>query len=115
MAERKNGLAPVPSNLFRPTAAATPVARPDEDDEPPTPDHGEGRGDAPASPEPRPSRSRRRRAPAGGETKGRKLSLPDSVYDRLQLVAIQRRTTASAVATELLDRNLPRLRIEREG
>jgi len=42
------------------------------------------------------------------------LSLPDGVYDRLQLLAIQRRTSASAIASEILDRNLPRLRIERE-
>jgi hypothetical protein len=48
-------------------------------------------------------------------TKGRKLSLPDSVFDRLQLTAIQRRKTVSAVAAEILDRNLPKLRIEREG
>ena len=48
-------------------------------------------------------------------TKGRKLSLPDSVFDRLQLTAIQRRKTVSAVAAEILDRNLPKLRIERDG
>jgi AmiR/NasT family two-component response regulator len=40
--------------------------------------------------------------------------LPDGVFDRLQLLAIQRRKTISAVATEILDRTLPRLRIERE-
>jgi hypothetical protein len=43
------------------------------------------------------------------------LHLPDHLHDRLKLVALQRRTTASAVAAEILDRNLPRLRIEREG
>jgi hypothetical protein len=37
------------------------------------------------------------------------------VYDRLQLLAIRKRTTASAIAAEILDRNLPRFRIEREG
>jgi hypothetical protein len=31
------------------------------------------------------------------------------------LTAIQRRKTVSAIATEILDRNLPKLRIEREG
>jgi hypothetical protein len=51
----------------------------------------------------------------GGGGRGRKLNLPDAVYDRLQLTAIQRRTTASAIAAEILDRNLPRLRIEREA
>ena len=43
--------------------------------------------------------------------KGRKLTLPDSVFDRLVLTAIQRGYTASAIAAEILDRNLPRLRI----
>jgi hypothetical protein len=42
------------------------------------------------------------------------LSLPDDVYDRLQLYAIQKRTTVSAVATDVLDKNLPKLRIERD-
>lgn len=54
-------------------------------------------------------------AAVGETTKGRKLSLPDSVFDRLQLTAIQRRKTFSTIATEILDRNQPRLRIEREG
>jgi hypothetical protein len=57
----------------------------------------------------------RRSATLGESTKGRKLNLPDSVFDRLQLTAIQRRKTVSAVAAEILDRNLPKLRIEREG
>jgi hypothetical protein len=74
----------------------------------------ESRGDAAAPSEPRAPKTRRKRVPVGGETKGRKLSLPDGVYDRLQLLAIQRRTSASAIASEILDRNLPRLRIERE-
>ncbi|MBV8315511.1 MAG: hypothetical protein JOZ53_11290, partial [Planctomycetaceae bacterium] len=45
----------------------------------------------------------------------RKLSLPADVHDRLWLYARQKRTTVSAVATEILDRNLPRFRVEREG
>jgi hypothetical protein len=54
----------------------------------------------------------RRRAPAASDKgKGRKLTLPDSVFDRLVLTAIKRGSTASAVAAEVLDRNLPRLRI----
>jgi len=72
----------------------------------------QGRGDAV---EMRPARTRRKRPPVVGETKGRKLHLPDQLHDRLKLVALQRHTTASAVAAEILDRNLPRLRIEREG
>jgi hypothetical protein len=77
---------------------------------------GRGGDAAEAEPdaEPRPSRARRRRTPPGGETRGRKLHLPDPLHDRLKLVAFQRRTTASAIAAEILDRALPRLRIERE-
>jgi hypothetical protein len=47
----------------------------------------------------------------GDKGKGRKLTLPDSVFDRLVLTAIKKGSTASAVAAEILDRNLPRLRI----
>ena len=43
--------------------------------------------------------------------KSRKLTLPDSVFDRLVLTAIQRHSTASAIAAEILDRQLPRHRI----
>jgi len=67
------------------------------------------------TPEPQ-RRPRRRRAPAiGGATRGHKLSLPDGVFDRLQLTAIRRRSNVSAVAAEILDRNLPRLRIEQDA
>jgi hypothetical protein len=65
--------------------------------------------------EPKPKSRTRRTSSATGETRGRKLSLPDAVFDRLQLLAIQRRKTVSAVATEILDRNLPKLRIERDA
>jgi hypothetical protein len=43
--------------------------------------------------------------------KSRKLTLPDSVFDRLVLTAIKRGSTASAIAAEILDRQLPRHRI----
>jgi hypothetical protein len=83
-------------------------------------DQVEGRGgetvrvDAAEARTPAP-KSRRKRAPVGGETKGRKLSLPDDVHDRLWLLARQRRTTVSAVAADILDRALPRFKVEREG
>jgi hypothetical protein len=58
------------------------------------------------------SPKRRPRASAAADKgKGRKLTLPDSVFDRLVLTAIKRGSTASAVAAEILDRNLPKLRI----
>jgi len=49
------------------------------------------------------------------KTSKRGLYLSDAVWERLQLEAIRKRTTVSAVAGDFLERNLPRLRIEREG
>ena len=46
---------------------------------------------------------------------GLKLTLPDDFHDRLWLLARQRKTSVSAVATEILDRNLPRFTVSREG
>jgi hypothetical protein len=108
MAERKTGLAPLPTGLLRPTTPPEPAELTEE------PTAEEGRGDAAA--ESRPARARRKRPPVNGEkTRGRKLHLPDEIHDRLWLLARQKRTTVSAVATELLDKNLPRWRVEREG
>jgi hypothetical protein len=41
--------------------------------------------------------------------------LLDDLWERLQLEAIRKKTSVSAVANDVLDRNLLRLRIEREG
>ena len=60
---------------------------------------GQGRGAAPVEAKPK---ARSRRVATGGETRGRKLSMPDAVFGRLQLLAIQRRKTVSALATEIL-------------
>ena len=47
--------------------------------------------------------------PAAGEQNGaRKRTLPDSVFTLLKLQAIKKGSTASAIAAEILDRNLPR-------
>lgn len=74
---------------------------------------GQGRASEPRSATPR---ARRRRVDRPSEkTNKRGLYLTDTVWDRLQLEAIRKRTTVSAVAGEVLERNLPRLRIEREG
>jgi hypothetical protein len=56
-----------------------------------------------------------RRIDPGEKTRGHKLSLPDAVFERLQLHAIKRKSTASAIAADILDRNLPKLRIEQDG
>ena len=119
----------MPKGLFRPTTTTAPETLPDDleptalpvalmsADDPASSelDESQGRGEIAASGEPRAARSRRRRPSLAGETKGRKLSLSDAIYDRLQLAAIQKRTTISAIAADILDRNLPRLRIERDA
>ncbi len=79
------------------------------------PGEAQGRGASPAEGKPAATRTRKKRAPVSTETKGRKLHLPDDVHDRLWLLARQRRTSVSTVAAEILDRNLPRYRVEREG
>jgi hypothetical protein len=53
--------------------------------------------------------------PSAGATRGRKLILPDEVHDRLWRVDRQRRQSVSTVVAEILDRALPRFRVEREG
>ena len=37
------------------------------------------------------------------------------MFERLELTAIRRRSNVSTVAADVLDKNLPRLRIEQEG
>ena len=103
----------MPAALIRPTAMPTlPEANGETstdllDD--PSDGDGQGRGETNGNPKRSP---RRRTKPAPSEkSKGRKLTLPDSVFDRLVLTAIKRGSTASAIAAEILDRNLPRLRI----
>jgi hypothetical protein len=70
--------------------------------------NGESRGGLPA----RKPRTRGRRVVPGEKVRGRKLQLPDSVFERLSLHAIKRKSNASAIAAELLDRHLPKHRIE---
>ena len=77
-------------------------------------DESAEQGGEPPATSPRP-RSRRRRVDPAEKTRGHKLTLPDAVFERLELTAIRRRSTVSAVAADILDKNLPRLRIEQEG
>jgi hypothetical protein len=46
--------------------------------------------------------------------RGRKLQLRDAVFERLQLAAIKRRNNPSALADEIVDGNLPKLKITSE-
>lgn len=107
---RKNGIE-IPAGLIRPTTAQPdPIENADSAEPAPAEPDGADPATAKAT---RGPKKRRTRADAG-ESRGRKLSLPDGVHFRLHLVALQRGKTASEVAAEILDRNLPKLRIERE-
>jgi hypothetical protein len=50
---------------------------------------------------------RRRRLPPGEKPRECKLTLPESVFERLRQTAIKRKTTMSIVGAELLNRGLP--------
>ena len=103
----------MPAVLIRPTAMPTPPEANGEASTEPLEDSGRRRGAGQGGSE-RDARKvpKRRSKPAAGEkSKAHKLTLPDCVFDRLELTAIKRGSTASAIAAEILDRNLPRLRI----
>ena len=76
------------------------------DDQPESNGNGESRGPL------RPTKPRRGRRPKpAGNVSGRKFQLPDSVFERLQLHAIKKRSNPSAVVADLLDRELPKHKI----
>ena len=114
MASNANrGVPPLGPALIRPTQqqpepdAEAVAAEQGSDDEPAAGQAAESRT--------APARGRRRRADrAHNKTGKRGLYLTDAVWQRLQLEAIRKGTTVSAVAGDLLERNLPRLRIERD-
>jgi hypothetical protein len=100
------GTGPAASRLLRPTTPLEPEVEQQDD-------QVEGQvGSAEVKPRVRP---RRKRPAVASKTSGRKLILPDDVHDRLWLLARQRRQTISAVAAEILDRNLPRFSVTRDG
>jgi hypothetical protein len=112
--ERRTGLASLPAGLLRPTTQPetipTEVSADSTDDAAESVD-GQGRGlDAKPT-----AKTRKKRVPAGGETRGRTLFLPDGIHDRLWLLSRQRRVSVSSIAADILDKNLPRYRVEREA
>jgi hypothetical protein len=112
---RSTGLGAASLELLRPTAPpAEPLDGPSAPDELEAGDP-EGRGDQAPEARPTATRTRRRRPAPTGKAKARNLHLTDDVHDRLWLLARQRKTTVSAVANDLLDKALPRWRMEREG
>ena len=82
----------MPAALIRPTAMPTPHEANGETSiellEDPVDGDGQGRGEANGSARRSPKR-RPRASAAGDKGKGRKLTLPDSVFDRLVLTAIK--------------------------
>jgi hypothetical protein len=98
--------------LIRPTAQPESGLDDALESEPAETTEGQGRGVAESRPL---AKARRRRVVASADkTSKRGLYLTDSVWERLQLEAIRKRSNVSAVAGEFLERNLPRLRIERD-
>src|SRR4051812_24820374 len=105
----------MPAALIRPTAMPTPTP-PEANGEPnaelledPAEGDGQGRGEHNGSP--KQARRRRPKPTASEKSSAHKLTLRDSVFNRLELHAIKRGATASAIAEEILDRQLPRHRI----
>jgi hypothetical protein len=106
---KRGGLAPVPSGLFRPTAAA-PGDTPADDQ----PAEAEGQGDEPGVVEvPSRPKARGKKPAASAKTRARNIRLSDDVHDRLWQLAHARRQTVSAVADELLNKALPRYEVKR--
>lgn len=103
----------LPSALIRPTAPPDEPRAEASGAEPAEPTEEQGRGAQEAQTPVRPRR--RRLAAPSAKTNKRGLYLTDAVWEKLQLEAIRKRTNVSAVAGEVLERNLPRLRIERDA
>jgi macrodomain Ter protein organizer (MatP/YcbG family) len=106
----------VPNLLIRPTSPAPQATEAEASQgelEEPVEQADQGRGDQRTSAAPK---ARRRRPSAPVEkTSKRGVYLSDAVWERLQLEAIRKKTTVSAIANDVLDRNLLRLRIERDA
>lgn len=104
---------PLGSALIRPTPPE-PAEAPEPAEDAGDADAGQG-GATQADPGPAAGRGRRRRADRPREKAGKRgLYLTAGVWQRLQLEAIRKGTTVSAIAEDVLARNLPRLRIERD-
>lgn len=95
----------MPGGIFEQTAA-----RPERNGEP-VDDLGELGSNGQSRGASSSRRQRTRRAKPGGKISGRKFQVPDSVFERLTLHAIKKSTNASAVLTDILDRELPKHRI----
>jgi hypothetical protein len=115
MASNANrGVPPLPATLIRPTQPdpVDPDGPAGGDD---GQDQGDGQGRGVTEGRAAVAKGRRRRVDRGTEKLGKRgLYLTASVWQRLQLEAIRKGTSVSAVAGDVLERTLPRLRIERD-
>ena len=66
--------------------------------------NGESRGGLRST---RPLRSKKGKLKPGEKPRGCKLTIPESVFERLRQTAIKRKTSMSVVAAEVLDGKLP--------
>jgi hypothetical protein len=96
-------------NLLRPTA---PPELADDGKQDETPGEPESRGETAEEPKATAKPRRKRSAPLG-KTSPRNIHLTDDVYDRLWMLSRQRKTTVSAVANDVLDKNIPRWEVKR--
>jgi hypothetical protein len=104
MAEKRNGLS-LPTGILTPTTTPT---RPEPEPEP----EGQG-GESDDAPRPRARKRRPAAAAEAAEAKGEKLYLSADVKFRLRMLAFKRGTTLSKVANEVLDKALPKWKLER--
>lgn len=99
-----------------PEPDSEPVASPAAQAEPdPGPEQDQGQG-GPAEPKSRRSRRPRTRTlDAGGPQVGCKFYLPQQLHGRLWQFSLERGKTISELAAEILDRHVPRYKVERQG
>jgi len=113
------GIPTLPSALIRPTTPPDQLELTEAGAEPEATEPAEGQGRGAGDPRAAAAVAKaRKRRPAAASVKASKrgLHLSDAVWERLQLEAIRKKTTASAVAEDVLSQGLPRLWIGgREG
>lgn len=103
----------LPSALIRPTAPLEPDAPDSIEADGVEANEGQGGASAESRAGAKP---RRRRVVAPSEkTSKRGVYLTDSVWERLQYEAIRKRTNVSAILGDVLNRTLPRFKVEREA
>jgi hypothetical protein len=98
----------MPSALIQSTM---PPPEPQVDDQADVAGDGSGQSGASSAAGSRSRNRARRKAAVSEKSAAHKLTLPDSVFQRLELQAIKKGSNVSTIAAEILDRNLPRHRI----